>query len=69
VLFEYAGVTDFTEHDLRHTATCNWFMLRDQTGRWMFSDVELCRIMGWTSTRMAVRYASFRAEDLSARLG
>lgn len=69
VLFDYAGVPDFTEHDLRHTATCNWFMLRDQTGRWMFSDVELCRIMGWTSTRMAVRYASFRAEDLSARLG
>lgn len=68
-LFDYAGVPDCTEHDLRHTATCSWFLLRGTDGRWLFSEVEVCRIMGWSSTKMAIRYASFRAEDLSARLG
>lgn len=67
-LFEYAQVTDFTEHDLRHEATCRWFELRGAQG-WVFSEVEVCRIMGWTDTRMALRYASLRGSDLSARLG
>lgn len=65
--FRKAGVQDLTEHDLRHEATCRWFELK--TGRsWTFSDIEICRIMGWTSTRMALRYASLRGEDLAARL-
>jgi integrase len=68
VLFEYAGVRDFTEHDLRHEATCRWVELRDAQGRWVFSDVEICRIMGWTDTRMMLRYASLRGEDLADRL-
>lgn len=68
-LFEYAQVEDFTEHDLRHEATCRWFELRDEAGRYVFSDIEICRIMGWSDTRMALRYASLRGEDLSARLG
>lgn len=68
-LFDYAGVTGFTEHDLRHEATCRWFEMRDQRGGWLFSEVEVCRIMGWSDTRMALRYASLRGEDLSARLG
>jgi integrase len=68
-LFEYAQVGDFTEHDLRHEATCRWFELRDEAGRYVFSDIEICRIMGWSDTRMALRYASLRGEDLSARLG
>lgn len=67
-VFEYAMVDDFTEHDLRHEATCRWFELRDAAGRWLFSEVEVCKIMGWADTRMAVRYASLRGEDLSARL-
>lgn len=67
-LFEYAAVGDFTEHDLRHEATCRWFELRDDSGRWMFSEIEVCRIMGWTSTKMALRYASLRGEDLADRL-
>jgi integrase len=29
VLFDYAGVDGFTEHDLRHEATCRWVQLRD----------------------------------------
>jgi integrase len=67
-LFKYAGVEDFTEHDLRHEATCRWFELRTPTGGWTFSDIEICKIMGWTSTKMALRYASLRGEDLADRL-
>lgn len=68
-LFYYAQVPDATEHDLRHCATCAWFELRDQAGRWIFSEIEICKIMGWSDTRMALRYASMRGEDLAARLG
>ncbi|MDP3654283.1 MAG: site-specific integrase [Rhodoferax sp.] len=67
-LFDYAEVPDFTEHDLRHEAACRWFELRNERG-WVFSEIEVCRIMGWTDTRMALRYASLRGEDLSSRLG
>lgn len=66
--FDYAGCEGLTEHDLRHEATCRWFELRDERGAWMFSDIEICRIMGWSDTRMALRYASLRGEDLAARL-
>ena len=68
-LFDYAQVPDATEHDLRHCATCQWFELRDTAGRWIFSEIEICKIMGWSDTRMALRYASMRGEDLAARLG
>jgi len=67
-LFEYAGVEDLTEHDLRHEATCRWVTLRDAQGRWTFSDIEVCRIMGWTDTKLMLRYASLRGEDLADRL-
>ena len=67
-LFDYAQVPDLTEHDLRHEAACRWFELRNERG-WVFSEIEVCRIMGWTDTRMALRYASLRGEDLSSRLG
>lgn len=68
-LFGYAGVPDFTEHDLRHEATCRWIEMRGGDGRWVFSETEVCRIMGWSDTKMMLRYASLRGEDLSARLG
>lgn len=68
-LFDYAGVPDFTEHDLRHEATCRWIELRGRDGRWVFSETEVCRIMGWSDTKMMLRYASLRGEDLSSRLG
>jgi integrase len=67
-LFDYAQVPDFTEHDLRHEATCRWVELRSPGGGWMFSDLEVCRIMGWTDPRMMLRYASLRGEDLAARM-
>ena len=68
-LFDYAGVPDFTEHDLRHEATCRWAVLRNPAGHWIFSETEICKIMGWKDANMMLRYASLRGEDLSARLG
>jgi integrase len=65
--FKAAGSEGLTEHDLRHEAACRWFEHRTGAG-WTFSEIEVCRIMGWTSTRMALRYASLRGEDLAARL-
>jgi integrase len=67
-LFDYAKVPDFTEHDLRHEATCRWVELRGDKGGWIFSDIEICRIMGWSDPKMMLRYASLRGEDLAARL-
>ena len=67
--FDYANVLDFTEHDLRHSATCMWFELRDSRGNWLFRSEEINRLMGWaTGSTMADRYASFRGHDFSARL-
>lgn len=67
-LFRYAGVLDFTAHDLRHEAACRWFELRDGQGRWTLSDVEICRLMGWSSLNLALRYASIRGQDLASRV-
>ena len=67
-LFRHAGLPDMTEHDLRHEACCRWFELRGKDGRWVFSDVEICKIMGWSDYSMVLRYASLRGEDLSSRL-
>ncbi|WP_156897946.1 site-specific integrase [Delftia sp. HK171] len=68
-LFSYAQCPGLTEHDLRHEATCQWFEMRTKSGGWMFRDVEIHRIMGWASgSGMAMRYASFRVEDLADRM-
>lgn len=69
IAFAYASVPDFTEHDLRHSATCGWFELRDSRGNWLFRAEEINRVMGWASgSTMADRYASFRGQDFSDRL-
>jgi integrase len=68
-LFKYAGCDGLREHDLRHEATCRWFELRDASGNWIFRSEEISKFMGWKpGSRMAQRYASFRTEDLAARL-
>ncbi|HMQ73258.1 MAG TPA: site-specific integrase [Rubrivivax sp.] len=67
-LFAFAQVPGLTEHDLRHEATCRWVEMRAPGGGWLFSDLEVCRIMGWTDPRMMLRYASLRGEDLAARM-
>ena len=67
-LFRHVELPDMKEHDLRHEACCRWFELRGKDGRWVFSDVEICKIMGWSDYSMVLRYASLRGEDLSSRL-
>lgn len=67
-LFAHAQVPDFKEHDLRHEACCRWFELRNKNGGWLYSDVEICKIMGWANYAMVLRYASLRGEDLAQRL-
>lgn len=68
VLFDYAKVPDFTEHDLRHSACCDWLEERNAQGYWAFSEVEIAKMMGWSNLDMLMVYASFRAEDLASRL-
>ncbi len=68
-VFDYAQVADFTEHDLRHETTCRWYEMRRPDGAWVLSEREIDRIMGWApGSKMAARYASFRADDLAARV-
>lgn len=67
-LFNYAGMQDFTEHDLRHEATCRWATMRNKADSgWMWSEIEVIKIMGWSKTDMFLRYASLRGEDLTDR--
>jgi hypothetical protein len=62
-------VPHFTEHDLRHEACCRWVTMRGADGRgWLFNEVEISKIMGWSDTSTMASYASLRGEDLSARL-
>ena len=67
-LFAYAGAEGLREHDLRHEACCRWLAMRDARGAWLFSEVEVCRMFGWSDTRIMLRYASIRGSDLAARL-
>jgi integrase len=67
-LFEYAQLEDFTEHDLRHEATCRWMTMKTKTGHWMWSEAEILKIMGWTNSKMLLRYLSLRGEDFSNRM-
>lgn len=67
-LFDYAGVEKFTEHDLRHESCCRWMTLKNPAAGWVFNEIEICKIMGWSDTKIMLRYASLRGEDLSSRL-
>lgn len=67
-LFKYSGIEDFTEHDLRHEATCRWVQMKDRNGRWMWTELEIAKIMGWSKLDMMMRYASLRAEDFADRM-
>ena len=68
-LFRYASLEDVTEHDLRHEATCRWFEMRSTDGNWLYRTEEINVIMGWApGSKMALRYANFRAEDLATRM-
>ena len=68
-VFEYADCPGLTEHDLRHEATCRWYEMRRPDGAWVLSEREIDTLMGWApGSNMAARYASFRADDLAARV-
>jgi integrase len=69
IAFQYAGIDDLHEHDLRHEATCRWLEMRGADGNWLFRLEEVNKIMGWAAgSTMAQRYASFRGEDLAQRM-
>jgi integrase len=69
IAFDYAGITDLHEHDLRHCATCRWLEMKDANGQWMWRMEEVNRILGWTpNSVMAQRYASFRGADMAQRM-
>lgn len=66
--FDYAGVADLTEHDLRHEATCRWMLMRDAEGRWLFRAEEVMKVTGHRTERTFRRYLSLRGSDLAERL-
>jgi integrase len=61
-IFEAAGCGDFTFHGLRHEATSRLYE------RTTLSDLEIAKILGWKSLRMALRYTNLRASSLSTKL-
>lgn len=67
-LFEYAGIDDMVEHDLRHEATCRWMLLKAQDGHWMFRPEEVRKITGHKNEAMFMRYLSLRGSELADRL-
>jgi len=61
-VFEAAGCGDFTYHGLRHEATSRFYEKTTLT------DLEIAKILGWKSLRMALRYSNLRASYLSEKL-
>lgn len=61
-IFEAAGCPDFTFHGLRHEATSRLYE------RTSCSDLQIAKILGWKSLRMALRYANLRGSDLAGKL-
>ncbi len=61
-LFNYAGVRDFTFHDIRHEATCRIYERTD------LRDTEIARITGHKTQSMLKRYLSLRGSDLAPKL-
>ncbi|MBK6471317.1 MAG: site-specific integrase [Betaproteobacteria bacterium] len=64
-IFDHVGLNHLREHDLRHEATCRFVTYRTATGVPMFTETEVCKIMGWNSSALMLRYASLRGRDLS----
>lgn len=61
-IFEAAGCGDFTFHGLRHEATSRLYE------RTKLSDVEIAKILGWRSLKMALRYGNLRGSELATKL-
>jgi len=58
---ERAGLSGFTWHDARHTAATRL------AGR--VDVLTLCKIFGWSSTKMALTYYNPSASDIARMLG
>lgn len=56
-----AEISDLTFHDLRHEAASRLAS--------KLSAHELCKVLGWKTMQMALRYYHPRAEDLARKLG
>lgn len=56
-----AGLEGFTFHDSRHTAAT---MISQK-----IDVLELCKMFGWTDTKMALTYFNPPASDIAAKLG
>ncbi|MGZ9712991.1 tyrosine-type recombinase/integrase [Glaciimonas sp. GNP009] len=61
-IFEAAGCTDFSFHDIRHEATSRLYE------RNKLSDLEIMKIGGWSSINMLKRYTNLRASDLALKM-
>lgn len=61
-IFDVAQCGDVHFHDLRHEACCRLYE------RTQLSDVEIAKIMGWKSLKMALRYANLRGSNLAGKL-
>lgn len=61
-IFAAADCSDFTFHGLRHEATSRFYE------RTTLTDLEIAKILGWKSLRMALRYANLRGSTLSTKL-
>lgn len=61
-IFSAAGCEDLHFHDLRHEAVSRLFE------RTNFSDIEIAKISGHSSTKMLMRYANLRGSDLAGRM-
>ncbi len=64
-LFDHVGLSHLNEHDLRHEATCRWVTYRGPKGEALFTETEICKVMGWENSALMLRYASLRGRDLS----
>lgn len=62
-IFAAAGIPDFTFHGLRHEATCRFYEKTRMT------DVQIAKVLGWNSLKMALRYANLRGSDLAELIG
>jgi integrase len=61
-VFDAAGCGDFTFHGLRHEATSRFYE------RTTLSDLEIAKILGWKSLKMALTYSNLRASNLAVKL-
>jgi integrase len=61
-IFDHAQCEGFTFHCLRHEATSRFYE------RTTLTDLQIAKILGWKSLKMALRYSNLRGSDLSSKL-